>query len=67
MHKSKRDALRKVERKFAKINALGAAKTPEARRARRALSDLWVDRTPTNVTGFRKPGKPGKVVAVLGL
>lgn len=41
-----------IERKFDKLAALDKMATPEARKAKRAMSDRWDKRHGTSVTGF---------------
>lgn len=52
MDKAMRQAVQKARRKFDKVNELAQSKAPEARKASKAMSDLWVKRKPTNTTGL---------------
>uniref|UniRef100_A0A7M2QP85 Uncharacterized protein n=1 Tax=feces metagenome TaxID=1861841 RepID=A0A7M2QP85_9ZZZZ len=52
MNKAMRQAVQKARRKFDKVNDLAASNTPEARKASKAMSDVWTDRSPSSVKGF---------------
>lgn len=52
MNKAMRQAVQKARRKFDKVNELAQENTPEARKASKAMSDVWNKRKPTSTKGL---------------